>query len=122
MFLASQAIALASGPSSIRKGTLVQSITQLITKEMDQLTKISDTCDLTYCLQILSNCCIALECRVALAKGVILTPLVKLLPSENKKRNYNDDVLEIWLHFLNSFTAHPEGQLCVSKVIFFLLV
>jgi len=86
---------------------------------MYQLNKTRDTESLKLSLKLLGLSCSAVECRVFLAKGTLLSCLEKLLPSCGKKGAVPGDVLDAWMAFLMVFSCYPEGQIAVCKVSFF---
>ncbi|XP_056634769.1 rotatin-like isoform X1 [Diorhabda sublineata] len=96
--------------------SLLHAIMGLINREMDQISKSHDRNILELSFNILHNSCQSLECRVLISKSNLFQSISRLHPAITKRQTPWEHIELIWLDFLQTFTAHPEGQASIAKI------
>lgn len=106
-----------SGPrKSPSNVTLLHAIICLVNKEMEHISRTHDLTALKLSFEILQNVCVAVECRIVLAKSNLFLTFTRLHPAVTKRQKPWDFVEFLWLDFLEIFTSFPEGQAAVTKI------
>lgn len=83
---------------------------------MEQISRTHDLTPLKLSLEVLQNVTTAVECRTIMAKSNLFSTFTRLHPAITKRQKPWDLVEFLWLEFLQTFTAFPEGQAAVAKI------